>query len=57
MVTIPDLKSSLLYLLHEVEGEDIRLIIGGGFGIFLKVEHVQQQSLRTLLEEWPEPRS
>jgi hypothetical protein len=57
MITIPDLKTSLLDLLHEIEGTDIKLIIGGGFGIYLKSDHVQQLDMRTLLREWPEPRS
>ncbi len=57
MITIPDLKTSLLDLLHEVEGADIELIIGGGFGIFLKMDYVRRRGERTLLQEWPEPRS
>jgi hypothetical protein len=57
MITIPDLQTSLLDLLHEMESTDIKLIIGGGFGIYLKTGHVQQLSTRTLLREWPEPRS
>jgi hypothetical protein len=57
MITIPDLQSSLLDLLHEMESTDIKLIIGGGFGIYLKAGHVQRLSKRTLLREWPEPRS
>ena len=57
MITIPDLKTSLLDLLHEIEGEEIKLIIGGGFGIYLKIDFMQRQGVRTLLQEWPEPRS
>jgi hypothetical protein len=57
MVTIPNLITSLLDLLHEIEGKDIKLIIGGGFGIYLKTFQMQKQSERTLLQEWPEPRS
>jgi hypothetical protein len=55
MITMPNLKTSLLDLLHEIDGGDIKLIIGGGFGIYLK--YMRQQSERTLLQEWPEPRS
>jgi len=29
-------------LLHEVQGTDIRLIIGGGFGIYLKTDHMRR---------------
>ena len=57
MITIPDLQTALLDLLHEVQDTDIKLIIGGGYGIYLKTEHVQRVGMRTLLREWPEPRS
>jgi hypothetical protein len=57
MITIPDLQASLLDLLREVQGTDIKLIIGGGFGIYLKTNLVQRLGIRTLLREWPEPRS
>jgi hypothetical protein len=57
MITLPDLQTSLLDLLHEMKGTDIKLIIAGGFGIYLKTDHVRQLGVRTLLREWPEPRS
>ena len=57
MITIPDLQTSLLDLLLEIEETDIKLIIGGGFGVYLKTGHVQRMGTRTLLREWPEPRS
>ena len=57
MITIPDLQTALLDLLHEVEGTEIRPIIGGGYGIYLRIEHVRRLDVRTLLHEWPEPRS
>jgi hypothetical protein len=57
MITILDLQTALLDLLHEVEGTEIRLIIGGGYGIYLRTEHVRRLNARTLLREWPEPRS
>jgi len=41
----------LLDLLHEVQDTDIKLIIGGGYGIYLKTEHVQRVGMRTLLRE------
>jgi hypothetical protein len=31
-----NLTSALLDLLHELEGGGIKLIVGGGFGIFLR---------------------
>jgi hypothetical protein len=57
MITIPDLQTSLLDLLFEIKGTDIKLIIGGGFGIYLKIDCVQRLGMRTLFQEWPEPRS
>jgi hypothetical protein len=57
MITISNLQTSLLDLLHEVEGADIKVIVGGGFGIYLKTDHVRRRGLRTLLRQWPEPRS
>lgn len=57
MITITDLRTALLDLLHEVQDTDIKLIIGGGYGIYLKTEFVRRLDLRTLLQEWPEPRS
>lgn len=57
MITIPDLQTALLDLLHEVQDAEIKLIIGGGFGIYLKADHVRKMEVRTLLQEWPEPRS
>jgi hypothetical protein len=57
MIEISDLQTSLLDLLHQIEGTDIKLIIGGGFGIYLKTDHVQLLGMRTLLREWPELRS
>ena len=57
MITIPDLQTALLDLLHEAQGTDVKLIIGGGYGIYLKTDHVRQMEVRTLFKEWPEPRS
>ena len=56
MIAMPDLQTSLLDLLHEMEGTYITLIIGGGFGIYLKTGHVHRLNARTLLRAWPEPR-
>jgi hypothetical protein len=61
-----ELRTALLDLLHELKGTEIqKLIIGGGFGIYLKTEHVIQlkrrSNIRTLINndsgnEWPESR-
>ena len=57
MTTMPDLKTSLLDLLFEIKDTGISLIVGGGFGIYLKTSYIQQARISTLLKEWPEPRS
>lgn len=57
MNRISDLQTALLDLLHELRNADIKLIICGGFGIYLKTEHVRRLGARTLFREWPELRS
>jgi hypothetical protein len=52
---IPDLKTSLLDLLYELQYTDVKLIIGGGYGLYLRTEHVRDE--RTVLQERPEARS
>ena len=37
MIMMADLQTSMLDLLHEIEGTEIKVIIGGSFGIYLKV--------------------
>jgi len=57
MIAIPDLETSLLDILEEIVGTDIKLIVGGGYGIYLKTGYVRKLNRRTLLQEWPEARS
>lgn len=57
MIRLTSLQTSLLDLLHAMKGSDVKLIVGGGFGIYLKADHVRRLGVRTLLEEWPESRS
>jgi len=57
MIRIIDLQTALLDLLQKVHESEIRLIAGGGFGIYLKTNHVRNSGKRTLLNQWPEPRS
>ncbi len=57
MIGISDLQTSLLDLLFEIRNADIQLIIGGGFGIYLKTNHVRKLDQPSLFQEWPEPRS
>lgn len=57
MDAMPDLRTALLDVLYETRGNDLKLIVGGGFGIYLKRENVSQAGKRTLFAEWPRPRS
>jgi hypothetical protein len=57
MTTMMNLQTALLDLLHEIRGTEIKLIIGGGYGIYLKDEFVRRSRLRTLFENKPETRS
>ena len=57
MITMPDLETALRDLLYELREAKLGLIMGGGYGIYLKVSHVIQSDAQTLLKEWPEPRS
>ncbi len=57
MDVMPNLRSALLELLDATRDNNLRLIIGGGYGIYLKREYVRQHGIRTLLREWPEARS
>jgi hypothetical protein len=57
MKALQPLNNALADLLHELKDTDIKLIVGGGFGIYLKTTYVREHKLRTLLEIWPESRS
>lgn len=57
MNKIIGLQTALLDLLQKVHDSEIRLIAGGGFGIYLKADHVRKAGMKTLLDQWPEPRS
>ena len=50
MITITDLHTALLELLEKIRESEIKLIIGGGFGIYLKTDHVKRLDIRTLLD-------
>ena len=52
-----DLQTALLDLMQKVHDSEIRLIAGGGFGIYLKTNHARDSGMRTLLDQWPDPRS
>jgi hypothetical protein len=51
------LNTSLLDLHYELRDQDVRLTVGGGFGLFLKRQHVTATGARTLFAELPEPRA
>lgn len=51
------LRTCLLDLLYELRDGDIALTVGGGFGLFLKRQHLDDRRERTLFVELPEPRS
>ena len=54
---IPSLKTALLDLLYEIRNQDIPLIIGGGFGIYLRMQYIRKSGLRTLFFSLSEMRS
>ena len=57
MITITDLQTALLDLLYEIRNTGESLIVGGGYGIYLKMAHLRRTGERTLFQNWPEPRS
>ncbi|MEX0714424.1 MAG: hypothetical protein WD278_18960 [Pirellulales bacterium] len=50
------LTASLLDLLHELEG-GVPIMVGGGFGLYLKRRHLAASGQRTLFDRLPEPRA
>ena len=59
MNQLQTLSDALCDLLQQIKDAGIKLIVGGGFGIYLKVEHVLQLKARTMIDPqfWPEARS
>jgi len=57
MIRIIDLQTALLDLLYEIRNTGEKLIVGGGYGIYLKIVHLRRTGERTLFNNWPEPRS
>jgi hypothetical protein len=51
------LTASLLDLLHELQGRGVSVMVGGGFGLYLKRRHLASTGERTLFDRLPEPRS
>lgn len=54
----PDpLREQLRLLASELQNKDIRLILGGGYGLVLRTEYVRQTQAATRFDEIPEARS
>jgi len=51
------LLASLLDLLHELRGRDISITVGGGYGLYLKRQHLGAAGQRMLFDHLPQPRS
>ena len=54
-----ELRTALVDLLHELDPAGIKLMLGGGYGLFLKQEHLAREGTRTLIppQGWPEARA
>ncbi len=57
MIKMMTLTSALLDLLNELEGTKAPLIIGGGYGIYLRYMMIMEEQRQTLFKDLPEPRS
>lgn len=53
------LKTALADLLFELRSSNVQLMLGGGYGLFLKQESLTHSGNRTLLstDKWPQPRA
>jgi len=54
---VDPLFASLLDLLYELEGRGIPITVGGGFGLYLKRQHLARTGERTLFDQLPQPRA
>ena len=57
MSELASLEKSLLDLLSKVDSTACPLILGGGYGLYLRRTLLEREGTRTLLEHWPEARS
>lgn len=55
MTRLPTLTTALLDLLREVEDVELPLIVGGGFGVYLRHQQIAENGRQTMLLELPEP--
>ncbi len=51
------MRDQLIRLARKLEKENIKLIIGGGYGLILKHEYLRKKKLRTRFSDLPEDRS
>ena len=53
------LRTNLLDLLHALEDDAHKILLGGGYGLYLKQLHLAEAGVRTLIdaELWPSPRA
>lgn len=51
------LRTRLLDLLYELRETDIRLMLGGSYGLYLKERHIRQTQAHTLIATFPPERS
>lgn len=53
------LRAGLLDLLHALGDDAHRILLGGGYGLYLKQLHLAEAGVRTLIdaELWPSPRA
>ena len=57
MNSFDPLNTGLLDLLYELRDTDMRLIVGGGYGLYLKRQHLRQSKTRTFFDTYPGERS
>lgn len=51
------MREQLMRLAQRLQQDDIKLIVGGGYGLILKGEYLRQNDLRTRFPDFPEDRS
>jgi len=54
---MPTLTTALLDLLKEIEDANVPLIVGGGYGIYLRYMRIVEERRRTMFDALPDPRS
>ena len=57
MSELASLEKSLMDLLSKLDSTTCPIILGGGYGLYLRRTILEREGTRTLLEHWPEARS